>query len=70
MTTMRKGTAVRRAVFAVAAAAVAAGSLAACSSGGTAAGGGADDIESALEQGGEITYWSWTPSAEAQVAAF
>lgn len=70
MTTMRKGTAVRRAVFAVAAAAVAAGSLAACSSGGTAAGGSADDIESALEQGGEITYWSWTPSAEAQVAAF
>jgi len=27
-------------------------------------------LEAALEAGGEITYWSWTPSAEAQVAAF
>jgi multiple sugar transport system substrate-binding protein len=72
MTLMRKGSAARRAVFAVAVAAIAAGSLAACSSGsGSASGGGsADDIETALEQGGEITYWSWTPSAEAQVAAF
>lgn len=72
MTFMRKGTAVRRAAFAVAATALAAGSLAACSSGNAGAGNGgsADDIEAALEQGGEITYWSWTPSAEAQVAAF
>lgn len=30
----------------------------------------ADDIEAALEEGGEITYWNWTPQAEAQVAAF
>ncbi|MFF0909463.1 ABC transporter substrate-binding protein [Microbacterium enclense] len=72
MTFMRKGTAVRRAAFAVAATALAAGSLVACSSGnaGGGNGGSAEDIEAALEQGGEVTYWSWTPSAEAQVAAF
>ncbi|MBM3714263.1 MAG: sugar ABC transporter substrate-binding protein [Actinobacteria bacterium] len=72
MTFMRKGTAVRRAAFAVAATALAAGSLVACSSGNAGGGNGssAEDIEAALEQGGEITYWSWTPSAEAQVAAF
>ncbi|KEP72625.1 sugar ABC transporter substrate-binding protein, partial [Microbacterium sp. SUBG005] len=48
------------------------GALTACSGGnaGGAAAGSADDIEKALEAGGEITYWSWTPSAEAQVAAF
>ncbi|WP_382308643.1 ABC transporter substrate-binding protein [Herbiconiux sp. UC225_62] len=47
-------------------------SLAACASGGgsSSGGGSADDIEAALEKGGTITYWSWTPSAEAQVAAF
>lgn len=33
-------------------------------------GGSASDIDAALKAGGEITYWSWTPSAEAQVAAF
>ena len=73
MTFMRKGTAVRRTVFAVAAAALSVGALTACSGGNTGSttgGGSADDIEKALEAGGEITYWSWTPSAEAQVAAF
>ncbi|MCS5717245.1 sugar ABC transporter substrate-binding protein [Herbiconiux sp. CPCC 205763] len=48
-------------------------SLAACASGGGSSAGGsgsADDIQAALEKGGSITYWSWTPSAEAQVAAF
>ncbi|WP_200934112.1 ABC transporter substrate-binding protein [Microbacterium sp. Leaf179] len=72
MTFMRSGTA-RRAVFAVAATALTVGALTACSggnSGGGAAAGTADDIEKALEAGGELTYWSWTPSAEAQVAAF
>ncbi|WP_127473122.1 ABC transporter substrate-binding protein [Microbacterium sulfonylureivorans] len=47
--------------------------LAGCASGGNsddAAGGSADELEAALEEGGELTYWSWTPSAEAQVAAF
>ncbi|MBD8205920.1 sugar ABC transporter substrate-binding protein [Microbacterium sp. CFBP 8801] len=72
MTFMRSGTA-RRAVFAVAATALTVGALTACSggnAGGGAAAGTADDIEKALEAGGELTYWSWTPSAEAQVAAF
>lgn len=46
--------------------------LAGCSSdqGGGGGAGSASDIESALEKGGTLTYWSWTPSAEAQVAAF
>ncbi|MBD8509494.1 sugar ABC transporter substrate-binding protein [Microbacterium sp. CFBP 8790] len=72
MTFMRSGTA-RRAVFAVAATALTVGALTPCSggnAGGGAAAGTADDIEKALEAGGELTYWSWTPSAEAQVAAF
>ena len=30
----------------------------------------ADAIEQALQKGGTITYWTWTPSAKAQVAAF
>ncbi|HEU0182963.1 MAG TPA: sugar ABC transporter substrate-binding protein [Agromyces mariniharenae] len=62
--------AVRR-TLTIAAAALAIGSLAACSSGaGTSGGGSADDLDAALEAGGKLTYWSWTPSAEAQVAAF
>ncbi|WP_163275412.1 ABC transporter substrate-binding protein [Cellulomonas iranensis] len=51
--------------------------LTACSGGddgGSGGGGGgdasADAVDAALEKGGEITYWTWTPSAEAQVAAF
>jgi len=63
--------AVRR-TLTIAAAALAIGALAACSSGGgsTSAGGSADDLDAALDAGGKLTYWSWTPSAEAQVAAF
>jgi len=47
--------------------------LVACSSGDGGSTGGAasaDAIDAALEKGGTITYWTWTPSAEAQVAAF
>ncbi|GAA2239282.1 sugar ABC transporter substrate-binding protein [Herbiconiux moechotypicola] len=46
--------------------------LAACSSGssGSSDSGSEADIEAALEAGGTLTYWSWTPSGEAQVAAF
>lgn len=40
------------------------------SGGGAAAGGSLDSVKAALEKGGELTYWSWTPQAEAQVAAF
>ncbi|UNK70325.1 sugar ABC transporter substrate-binding protein [Microbacterium sp. H1-D42] len=32
--------------------------------------GSLDSIKAALDKGGELTYWSWTPQAEAQVAAF
>ncbi|WP_199191525.1 ABC transporter substrate-binding protein [Amycolatopsis sp. CA-126428] len=46
-----------------------------CSSGGSssapaAATGTQDSVDAALKAGGEITYWSWTPSAKDQVAAF
>ena len=46
--------------------------LAGCSSNASpeASSGSGDELEAALEAGGELTYWSWTPSAEAQVAAF
>ncbi len=37
---------------------------------GSAESGSIDSIKAALEKGGEITYWSWTPQAEAQVKAF
>ncbi len=69
--------AARRALTAIAAGTVAAIALAGCSSTGddatenTGNGDGSfASVEAALEAGGEITYWSWTPSAEAQVAAF
>lgn len=71
MTLMRTGSTLRRAASVIAVTAVAGLALAACSGGSTAAGtGSAADLDAALEKGGEITYWSWTPSAEAQAAAF
>lgn len=67
----------RRTVAVLAAGTVAALALAGCSTGGAAPGadggdgaGSFDSVEAALEKGGEITYWSWTPSAEAQAEAF
>src|SRR5438093_781089 len=65
----------RQGKVAVALAATLALGLAGCasgSSGGTppAGGGSADAVDAALRQGGSITYWSWTPQAEEQVAAF
>jgi multiple sugar transport system substrate-binding protein len=65
----------RRLTLAVAAL-TAASVLAGCGSddegggGGGAGDGSASDLDAALEEGGTITYWTWTPSAEAQVAAF
>lgn len=44
--------------------------LVGCASGGGTASGSDTDLDAALEAGGTITYWSWTPSAEAQVEAF
>ncbi|WP_314452571.1 sugar ABC transporter substrate-binding protein [uncultured Microbacterium sp.] len=51
---------------------LAAVSLTACGAGGggTAAPGSASDLDAALEAGGELTYWTWTPSGEAQAEAF
>lgn len=67
---------VRRRLVAAAAVTAASVLLAACggsedsgSSGGQPQG-SPDAVDAALEKGGTITYWSWTPSAEAQVAAF
>jgi multiple sugar transport system substrate-binding protein len=46
--------------------------LAGCSSEESAAGGDATPqaLDAALEKGGTITYWSWTPSGKDQAAAF
>ncbi|GAB6897794.1 ABC transporter substrate-binding protein [Kineosporia succinea] len=70
-----RNTLTRRTVVA-AGAALALGALAACGGGSSSGGDGETvagsqaDLDAALEKGGEITYWSWTPSAEAQVEAF
>src|SRR5690606_29292926 len=49
-------------------------SLTACSGGGGDGGGGAgataDEIEAALQEGGSLTYWTWTPQAEKQIEEF
>lgn len=69
-----KSSRTRRIATIVLAGAVAAATLAGCSSSTsgstTSAGGGASAVTAALKKGGTITYWSWTPSAKAQVAAF
>lgn len=64
-----------RVVAATAVVAVSAALAAGCSAdaGSNSAGGGtasASAIDAALKKGGTITYWSWTPSAQAQVDAF
>jgi multiple sugar transport system substrate-binding protein len=61
----------RRAAASVAAALVGV-TLAACvsSTPDTSGGQGADAVDAALQEGGTITFWSWSPSAEEQVAAF
>jgi multiple sugar transport system substrate-binding protein len=65
----------RRLGLVTAAVTAAALALAGCGSDSEDGGGGdvqgsPDAIEAALEEGGTITYWTWTPSAEAQVKAF
>lgn len=45
--------------------------LAACSGGsGSVSSGSASDADAALKKGGTITWWTWTPQAKAQIAAF
>lgn len=63
-----------KAAAALAAAALTAVTLVGCGtaddpSGGTPAGSAAD-LDAALEEGGELTYWTWTPSGETQAEAF
>ncbi|WP_243062062.1 sugar ABC transporter substrate-binding protein [Humibacter sp. RRB41] len=60
----------RRISTVIAATAMVGGALVACSSTGTGSSGSSDDVAAALAKGGTITYWSWTPSAKDQVAAF
>ncbi|MEV6877184.1 sugar ABC transporter substrate-binding protein [Amycolatopsis sp. NPDC051128] len=67
---------IRNRVKVAAALALAAALAVGCSSGAgsssapAAATGNQDSVDAALKAGGEITYWSWTPSAKDQVAAF
>lgn len=67
-------TAPRRIASLVAAGAVVAAALVGCSSSGSGAsstnGSSAGDVAAALKKGGTITYWTWTPTAKDQVAAF
>ncbi|MET0975785.1 MAG: sugar ABC transporter substrate-binding protein, partial [Leifsonia sp.] len=72
MTIKRSSSGLRRTAGAVVAVAAISAALVGCSadSGSTGGSGSASDLDAALEKGGTITYWSWTPSAEAQVAAF
>ncbi|MFF1634619.1 ABC transporter substrate-binding protein [Leifsonia sp. NPDC058248] len=66
----RSASVLRRVATALVAGAMLGATLVACSSGGGTGSGSASDVDAALKKGGTITYWSWTPSAEAQVAAF
>ncbi|MGN7862367.1 ABC transporter substrate-binding protein [Microbacterium sp. 22303] len=61
----------RRGLTALAVTAVATVALTAC--GGTAGASGsgsASDLDAALKKGGELTYWTWTPSGQDQADAF
>ncbi len=64
----------RKAASALTAAALTAITLAGCGSGDDpgsgAPAGSAADLDAALAEGGELTYWTWTPSGQAQADAF
>jgi len=68
--TSHSGKVVRRVATILATSALLGASLVACSNGSDAQKGNAADVEAALEKGGELTFWSWSPSAEKQVAKF
>ncbi|AGM06844.1 multiple sugar transport system substrate-binding protein [Amycolatopsis keratiniphila] len=62
---------IHRRVKAAVAVALTAALAVGCSSGAEGpATGSQDSVDAALKAGGTITYWSWTPSAKDQVAAF
>lgn len=69
---MTRPTLRRRTTAVLAAATIAALALAGCGSGGDgeAGTGSADDLQAALDAGGELTYWTWTPTGQAQADAF
>lgn len=61
----------RRVLSAIATGAILGAALTACTAAPDDTTGSTDtDVEAALAAGGSLTYWSWTPQAEAQVAAF
>jgi multiple sugar transport system substrate-binding protein len=61
----------RRTVLLTAGAALVGSALTACGSDEDPAETGSPaDLDAALEAGGELTYWTWTPSGEAQAKAF
>ncbi len=62
-------TVIRRFAVVIAGSLLLGAALAGCSSG-SAPGSAGTDVDAALKAGGTITYWSWTPQAKAQVAAF
>src|SRR6185437_10160631 len=64
-----RSSALRRVACVAAAGAVIAAALVGCSSSGSGSS-SATDVDAALKQGGSITYWTWTPAAKDQVAAF
>ncbi|MGA0567702.1 ABC transporter substrate-binding protein [Rathayibacter sp. KR2-224] len=64
-----RSSALRRVASVAAAGAVIAAALVGCSSSGSGSS-SATDVDAALKQGGSITYWTWTPAAKDQVAAF
>jgi multiple sugar transport system substrate-binding protein len=73
MKSITRSGAARRVVTAIAASAVLAVTLAGCASSGSGSSGSATGpaaVDAALKKGGTITYWTWTPAAKAQVAAF
>jgi multiple sugar transport system substrate-binding protein len=66
-------TTLHRTTALLATATLAALTLAACGSGSdgdATPAGSADDLQAALEAGGELTYWTWTPTGQAQADAF
>ncbi|WP_022900471.1 ABC transporter substrate-binding protein [Humibacter albus] len=60
----------RRGFLGLGAAAAATTMLAACSGGSGGSAASDDDIEKAMKKGGSITWWTWTPQAKKQLAAF
>ena len=74
MKRITSSSAARRVVTAMAAGALLAATVVGCGSGGAATTSGSSSgtaaVDAALKKGGTITYWTWTPAAKAQVAAF